>query len=85
VAVSKETRPLLDALRPAPGLIRVLGLRLAVVLLSSLPAFIAAAAGVANGVAKRPIVARNSSRRTKPDSFVLNSPARVLNIAALSP
>lgn len=54
MAMTKETQPLRGALRPAPGLIRVLGLRLLVVLLSSLPAFIAGTAGVGSGAAKRP-------------------------------
>lgn len=45
---------LVDALRPAPGLIRLLGLRLGLVLLSSLPALIAGLSGVASGVARRP-------------------------------
>jgi hypothetical protein len=54
VAMNRDTRPILGALRPAPGLIRVLGLRLGIVLLASLPALIAGLSGVASGVARRP-------------------------------
>lgn len=61
MAVSDETAvgsgsaaPLRDALRPTAGLIRWLWLRLAVVILASLPALVAGLSGVGSGVARRP-------------------------------
>jgi hypothetical protein len=52
--VAMNGNALVGALRPAPGLIRFLGLRLGIVILSSLPALIAGIEGVASGVARRP-------------------------------
>jgi hypothetical protein len=54
VAVKSEKGPLREALAPTPGLIRWLWLRLAVVILASLPALVAGLAGVGSGVARRP-------------------------------
>lgn len=54
MALSGSARPLLDGLRPAPGSLRLIALRVAVVLLSSAPALIAGIAGVSGGAARRP-------------------------------
>lgn len=54
MALSGGARPLLDGLRPAPGSLRLIALRLAVVLLSSAPPMIAGLSGVSGGAARRP-------------------------------
>jgi hypothetical protein len=54
MALTAASRPILNGLRPAPGSLRLIALRVAVLLLSSAPALIAAFAGVAGGAARRP-------------------------------
>jgi hypothetical protein len=87
VAMTGNLRPVRDGLRPARGSIRLLMMRVFIVVLSSLPALILGALGVASGAARRPYYTEVDGRlplmhfirlmRELPGSFV---PAAILGV-----